>query len=132
MRIEAESVDDYVRQVPEHRQEAVRLVCERVRRRTPGVEETLDHHMPFYRLDGDSYIAVASQKHHVSLYLVMLDETLDEEGDLADELADIDRGKNCLRFRDSQLDRLTVDLVDRIVDATRVRAQRRSPRSQDA
>lgn len=126
MHIEANSVEEYIHKAPERRQDTLRLVCDRVKRRTPDVEETLEHHMPFYKLDGDSYIAVASQKHHVSLYVVMLDETLRDHPGLSEAFANIDRGKNCLRFRDTQLERLDADLLDELIDATYEKRSRRS------
>jgi hypothetical protein len=73
--------------------------------------------MPFYILAGQPYIAVASQLRHLNLYVVGLDGLLAERDDLRASVADIDRGKNCLRFRDSQLRRLTADLLDPFVRA---------------
>lgn len=121
MRSEATDVADYLDQLPDDRRRAVALVCERIRALTPDATETMNHGMPFYERDGEAYIAVASQKHHVSLYLVGLDRTLDDHADLADALTGIDRGKSCLRFRPSQLERLTPEVLDPLIEATRDR-----------
>ena len=80
----------------------------------------MNHGMPFYQRDGDPYIAVASQKHHISIYVVNLDQTLESHPDIAAEFNGINRGKNCLRFRPTQLDRLT-ETLDPLIAATRDR-----------
>lgn len=118
MRIEADTVDEYIAHAPAHRRQALRMVRDRIMETTPVVEETLDHGMPFFTVQGRSYIAVASQKHHVSLYVALLDASIAEDAELAAAVDGIDRGKNCLRFRDSRLDRLDVDLLDRLIAVT--------------
>ena len=118
MKLDANSIDEYWAAAPPVRRAGLELVEACVLSLSPGAEATFQHGMPFYTLAGRPYIAVASQRHHLSLYVVGLDDLLKGRDELAALVSGIDRGKNCLRFRDSQLDRLTVDLLDPIVRAT--------------
>lgn len=128
MKTDATSVDSYLEVLPPSRRAAVATVCERLRASTELVE-TFQHGMPFFTLGGEQFIAVASQKQYVSVYVAGLDETLpaaagahdarQEHADLGAELAGINRGKSCLRFRDTQLERLTSEVVDSLVEVTR-------------
>ncbi len=121
MRSDATTIADYLDELPGDRRAAVGVVCERIEALTPGVVGAMRHGMPFYERDGDAYIAVASQRHHVSVYVVGLGETLADDTELAAHLDGVDRGKSCLRFRPSQLDRLTPALLDPLIIATRDR-----------
>lgn len=128
MKLDASTIPEYLDAAPEARRPALELVGARTLALSPGAEATFQHGMPFYTLAGEPYIAVASQRHHVSLYVVGLDRLLDARDDLAALVTGIDRGKNCLRFRDSQLERLTPDLVDPIIHAAfEARAGKASP-----
>ncbi len=118
MKLEANSISEYRDAAPEARRPALKLVDARTLALSPGAEPSFQHGMPFYTLAGEPYIAVASQRHHLSLYVVGLDGLLDARDDLGELVAGLDRGKNCLRFRDSQLDRLTPDLLDPTIRAT--------------
>ena len=118
VRIDAESIADCIDKVPDGRKDALRQVCNRIEALAPDSEPTLELHMPFYKRHGGPFIAVASQKHHLSLYVMGLEETLSAEDALSARLDGIDRGKNCLRFRDTQLDRIDPDLLDPLIDAT--------------
>ncbi len=69
-------------------------------------------------MNGDSFITVVSQKHYVSLYFAGLDETLPKHSELATDLGGINR-RNCLRFRARQLDRVTTQLIDELIEVTR-------------
>ena len=109
MKSDAETVEDYLAELPADRRDPVALVCERIRTLTPGVTPTMKHGMPFYERDGDAYIAVASQKQYVSVYVVGLENTLAGDEDIAAAFDGIGRGKGCLRFRPTQLDRLTAE-----------------------
>lgn len=121
MKSHAATVADYLGELPDDRRDAVALACERVKALTPDVAETMNHGMPFYERDGDAYIAVASQKHHLSVYVVDLDRTLESHPELAEAFDGVNRGKNCLRYRPSQLDQLNRADLDRLIRATRDR-----------
>ncbi|MEO1064570.1 MAG: DUF1801 domain-containing protein [Actinomycetota bacterium] len=121
MRSDSPTIDAYLDELPDDRRAAVELVCARIEALTPAVSASMQHGMPFYELGGEAYVAVASQKRHVSVYVVDLDVTFDRVPELASAFAGIDRGKNCLRFRPTQLDRLTAAVLDPLIVATRDR-----------
>jgi hypothetical protein len=112
------TVKTYIQALEPTRARAVRTACDAILASSPGVVETMDHGMPFFTLAGEPYIAVASQKHYVSLYVVRLDETFAADPTLASAFEGLNRGKNCLRYRDSQLGRLDGNEVRRLVEAT--------------
>jgi hypothetical protein len=121
---QAAAVERYIAGLQAERATAVRAVRDAILRDSPGVVATMDHGMPFYTLDGQPYIAVASQRRHVSVYVVGLDELLAEQPALAARFAAIDRGRNCLRYSKTRLPRLTTDALGPLVRAT-YRARRR-------
>jgi uncharacterized protein YdhG (YjbR/CyaY superfamily) len=67
-----------------------------IREAVPGAEETIRWGMLCYE-DGGALFALAAQKNSVNLY-VMATGALEE---MAGELAGIDHGKGCLRFKKS-------------------------------
>jgi hypothetical protein len=114
---EAAAVEQYIARLPDDRAAAVRNVRDAVVQESPAVVATMDHGMPFYTLDDRPYIAVASQKHHVSVDVVGLDELLAGRPELAVSFAGIDRGRNCLRYSKTRLPRLTTEAMTPLVQA---------------
>lgn len=119
MHSKAKTVRQYLGELPAARRGSVNKLCQLIKKHTPRVEETMEHKMPFYKLDGQPYIAVASQKHHVSLYVVGLDDTLTQSRELGKAFSWVDKGKNCLRFRKSQLGRIPFPFVEKLIKVTR-------------
>jgi hypothetical protein len=117
MKHDASTIQEYVEAAPPKRRAALELVGARTLALSPGVEATFQHGMPFYTLAAAPYIAVASQRRYLSLYIVGLEGLLADGSDFDVLVSGIDRGKNCLRFRDSQLGRLTTDLLDPLIIA---------------
>jgi len=78
----------------------------------------MQHGMPFYTLGGRAFIAVASQKHYVSLYVAGLEEILRTQPGLNAALEAFDRGRGCMRFRPAQLAKIPWDSIDALVVAT--------------
>jgi uncharacterized protein YdhG (YjbR/CyaY superfamily) len=74
----------------------------------PEAVETMKYRMPTYEYEGSVLCAFASQKHYVSLYM---DTGLVELH--RDELAGLDVGKSCIRFR--RLEKLPLDTVRAIL-----------------
>jgi len=120
MRSESRDVREYLASLPEPRGAAVALVCERLRSASEavGLTETFQHGMPFFTQSGEQFIAVASQKHYVSLYVAGLEETLASHPALAEAVDGVARGKSCLRFRESRLDRVTPEFLDSLIEVT--------------
>ncbi len=58
-------------------------------------EETLDYKMPTYYVDGQCICAFASQKSHMSLYIMPYDLL----AQFKDRLKKYNMGKSCIRFK---------------------------------
>jgi hypothetical protein len=125
VRIDADTADDYLAALPDDRREALATVRRAIVENLPdGYVETarwgmisyeipLERYPETYNGQPLSYAALASQKRHMSLYLmgVYCDQRTREwfEREVADREADLDIGKACVRFR--KLDDLPLDLV---------------------
>ncbi|USQ85495.1 DUF1801 domain-containing protein [Streptomyces phaeoluteigriseus] len=92
---QAEDVDGYLAEVPEERRVALTRLRELCRAELHGFVEVMAYGMPVYEREGIGEIAFASQKQYISFYLLRSDvrETF------AEQLAGLDMGKGCLRFR---------------------------------
>lgn len=76
-----------------HHEKVARL-RELVRTAAPELEETVRSGILYYEDRGD-VLAIGAQKHHVSLY-VLVPQVMDDH---RDELAALDCGKGCIRFK---------------------------------
>jgi uncharacterized protein YdhG (YjbR/CyaY superfamily) len=106
------TVDAYLEGLALDRREALTTLRSLVRETVPGAEETMRYGMPTYERNGEVLCSFASQKHYVSLYM---DVGLVEEH--RDELAGLDVGKSCIRFK--KMERLPLDTVRTILIETR-------------
>ena len=95
VRSDAIDVDSYLMQVPEGRRAVLTGIRDACRRLLAGFAESMSYGMPAYSRDGTAEIAWASQKRYISLY-VMRADVLDAH---REQLADLDVGKGCIRYR---------------------------------
>lgn len=102
-------VQDYIENIPEKRIEAFNYVHERLMQ-IEDVTEAFDYSMPTYSIGKRKLFALASQKNHVSLY-VMHVEVLDM---MREELAGLNLGKSCIRF--TKVAQLPMEILDRLVE----------------
>ena len=131
MRSTAASVEKYLAELPEDRREGISAVRETILANLPeGYEEAMNWGMisyqvplersgPTYNGQPLMYAAIASQKHHMAVYLssVYADPTALEQF-RADYLASgskLDMGKSCVRFK--RLDDLPLDVLGRAIRA---------------
>ncbi|GAA2262389.1 hypothetical protein GCM10009853_014380 [Glycomyces scopariae] len=91
---DAATVDEYLAGLPEDRRAAVAAIREVLRGELTGFTEAMAYGMPCFRRGDGAEVAYASQKRHLSVYL--LRDDLKEA--FADRLAGHDTGKGCLRF----------------------------------
>lgn len=103
-------IEAYLSSLPEDRRAALEAVRTLIRESVPGVRETMRYRMPTYELN-EVILAVASQKNYMSLYL-----DVDLVGKYKAELAGLDCGKSCVRFR--RLEQLPLDTVKKIIIET--------------
>ena len=104
-------VDTYLSGLEPERRAALAALRLLVLDTVPGVVETMRYRMPTYEYKGGVVCAVASQKNYMSLYM---DVDLVERH--RDELAGLDVGKSCIRFR--KLEKLPLDTVRTILQET--------------
>ena len=135
MRIDAETADGYLAALPEDRREAISAVRDVIIEKLPDgyVEETrrgmisyeipLERYPETYNGQPLSYAALASQKRHMSLYLmgVYCDQSTRQwfEREASERGAKLDMGKACVRFRkagDLPLDLVGEAIAKRSVD----------------
>jgi uncharacterized protein YdhG (YjbR/CyaY superfamily) len=105
------SVEVYLSGLPPDRRGALTVLRSLVQEMAPEAEETMRYGMPTYEQDGAVLCSFASQKHYMSLYM---DVGLVQKH--RDELAGLDVGKSCIRFR--RLEQLPLDTVRSILDET--------------
>jgi uncharacterized protein YdhG (YjbR/CyaY superfamily) len=108
----AADVDTYLTEVPGERVEALTRLRDLCRSELTGFTEVMAYGMPAYQRDGTGEFAFASQKQHISLYLMRSDVA----EAFADRLAGHDMGRGCLRFRNPA--RIDWDLVRDLLHAT--------------
>jgi uncharacterized protein YdhG (YjbR/CyaY superfamily) len=101
-------VDAYLERLDPERRTALAEVRSLVLEAVPGVAETMKYRMPTYEYGGDTLCAFASQKRYMSLYL---EPRLVEKH--SEELAGLDFGKSCIRFR--RLEKLPLNTVRTIL-----------------
>ena len=102
-------VDRYLLALPKEQRTALRALREIVHETVPGVAETMDYRMPTFRAGDHVVCSLASQKHHMSLYIC-------GEAVLApfqDELSGLDCGSACVRFKSGA--ELNPELARRII-----------------
>jgi len=131
MRSAADSVDEYLSEVPEARKVALETVRKEILRNLPtGYEEVINWGMITYQVPlatySDTYngkplmyAALASQKNHMALYLtgIYMDEQAkrDFEAKYLATGKKYDVGKSCVRFR--KLDDLPLPLIGEVIAA---------------
>ncbi len=114
MQSKASRVDDYLKEVPENRLEALahlRKLCLDI---LDGFEETMEYGMPSYkRKGGEIEVAFASQKNYISFY-VLKEDVLNQH---REALAGLSLGKGCIRYKKPEQIDFTV--VEQLLTASR-------------
>lgn len=104
-------VDTYLDSLEPERRVALEELRALVLEEVPAATETMKYRMPTYEYEGGVLCAFASQKHYMSLYM---DIGLVEKHRA--ELAGLDVGKSCIRFR--KLEKLPLGTVTTILRET--------------
>jgi hypothetical protein len=129
MRTDATTVEDYLASLPEDRRETISTIRDVVNENLPeGYEETISFGMISWAIPLEDYpdtyngqplgiAALASQKNHMSLYLMGLyssDPELEWFKQAYDERdLKLDMGKSCVRFK--RLDQVPLDVVGEVI-----------------
>ncbi len=95
MQSKAENVDDYLKEVPDARREALAQLRKLCLETLDGYEESMEYGMPSYKQgSGEVEVAFASQKNYISLY-ILKEEVLNRH---RESLAGLNMGKGCIRY----------------------------------
>lgn len=129
MRSDATLVEEYLDELPPDRREIVGAVRDAVNEHLPeGYEEVVAHGMISWVIPLEAYpdtyngeplgvAALASQKNHLSLYLmgVYAVEGLEDwfRGQYAERGLRLDMGRSCVRFK--RLDQIPLDVVGEVI-----------------
>ena len=113
MQSKAKTVTAYLSQVPANRRAALTKLRKLCVQSLVGYEEVMEYGLPGYRKNGKVEIAFASQKNHVSLY-VLKRSVLDAH---RTALGRASVGKGCIRYRNLQ--NLDFALIEKLLIATR-------------
>ena len=121
----AETVDDYLGQLPDDRREAIAEVRDEILANLPeGIVETMNWGMIAYEVPLEIfpdtynkkpllYAALASQKNHMAVYLHSIYMNEDDANWFQDKYVatgkKLDMGKSCVRFK--KIDQLPVELI---------------------
>lgn len=132
VRSNAETVEEYLAELPPDRREAIAAIRKVVLDNLPpGYEETmyfgmigyvipLERYPETYNKQPLGYVALASQKHYMSLYLMNVYGDSDTERWFKREYEasgkKLNMGKSCVRFK--SLDDLPVNLIAKAVART--------------
>ncbi len=111
MKSQATTVDAYLAELPENRRTVLAALRAIIRQHaSAGVEERIQYGMPAYFRGDEMLLAFAAQKNYLALYGC---------GGVFDrfraDLAGLNCGKGCLRFRDEQ--ELPPALAERLIAA---------------
>ncbi|MDZ4698091.1 MAG: DUF1801 domain-containing protein [Rhodothermales bacterium] len=138
MRIEADTVDEYLELIPEDRKEAIQRLRAVILENLPeGFEETIQYNMPCYVVPHNLYppgyhcepkdplpfLSFASQKNFVAVYHMGLyaDPVLlawFEEEFPKHSSKKLDMGKSCIRFKNAS--QIPFDLIGELAAKTTV------------
>ncbi|MCC7541399.1 MAG: DUF1801 domain-containing protein [Deltaproteobacteria bacterium] len=113
MKIDAKDPDDYVSKVAPERRPEIETLRRLVRRAVPQATESIVWGMIGYGIGGRPFAAIASQKAHLSLYLMDLYTQPRLRERHASALAGVKMGKSCLQFR--RADELPLDTIAAIL-----------------
>jgi uncharacterized protein YdhG (YjbR/CyaY superfamily) len=109
MRIEFESVDQYIGSFPEDIQILLAKVRTTIKEKAPEAVESIAYGMPAYKLNDKPLVYFAGFKKHIGFYA-----TPTGHSEFADELAKYKQGKGSVQFPVERP--IPFDLIGRIVE----------------
>ena len=109
MKIEAESLEEYLSKLPPDRADVISVIRRKVSQLAPEAKEGLTYGMPSFEL-GNVLVCYGAQKHYYALYVGP--ETLSA---FRDRMGSLNCGKSCIRFK--WLEDIPEGLLDEILKA---------------
>jgi uncharacterized protein YdhG (YjbR/CyaY superfamily) len=95
---------------PKHSEDIQRL-RQFLREQLPDAREDQNYGMPTYTQNGQAVLAMASQAHHMSLYM-----DVDLIAKYREDFGKLNCGKSCIRFK--KLDDLPLETIEKIIKET--------------
>jgi uncharacterized protein YdhG (YjbR/CyaY superfamily) len=113
MKIEAKDAKGYLAAIPAERRASVEALRALVKRAVPSASEGIVWGMLGYAIEGRPFVAIASQKNYLSLYLCDLytQPALKKKHEKA--LSKLKMGKSCINFQ--SVDELPLATIEAIV-----------------
>lgn len=112
MQSQAKNVDQYLKEAPEERRDALKKLRGLCKEILIGYEESMAYKMPSYKNNGQVEVALASQKQHLCIYILKHDVMLSNQ----DLLKGINHGKGCIRYANSK--KIDYDLIKKLLEET--------------
>jgi uncharacterized protein YdhG (YjbR/CyaY superfamily) len=112
MQSQAKDVNQYLKEVPAERLEALRQLREMCLITLKGYEESMAYGMPSYTKDGIVEVAFASQKQYISLY-ILKEEVLNRH---RSSLQGVNLGKGCIRY--TKPEKINYEIVNKLLVET--------------
>lgn len=112
MKSNTQTVDDYLKEVPKKRSEALKTIRELCVGILSGYSEDMSYGMPCYKRNDIVEVAFASQKQHICLY-ILIHEVMQDNASL---LSGLNHGKGCIRYHNT--DQIDFRLIEKILTET--------------
>ncbi len=115
MQSKSKTVDSYLEEAPEERKEGLEKLRELCLAKLTDFTESMEYGMPSYKREGvdEVEVAFASQKNHISLYVLKQDVFDPYKDKLAGK--GISFGKGCVRF--TKAERINFEIVEEMLGA---------------
>lgn len=111
MQSSARSVAAYLRELPADRRSALATLRRLIKETAPGAKESMQAGMPTYAVGNCPLFAIASQKHHMALYVCAWKSMNKHRR----RFGEANCGKGCVRFK--KLDDLSLPAVQQLLES---------------
>ena len=110
MQSAAKTVPAYLKELPADRRAALATLRRMIKETVPDAKESMQYGMPVFAVGDCPLFSVASQKHHLALYICQWDAIKKFRG----KLGKANYGKGCVRFK--KLEDLSLDTVKELIE----------------
>jgi uncharacterized protein YdhG (YjbR/CyaY superfamily) len=115
MQSKAETVDEYLAEVPPERRAALEHIRALCLKHLVGYTEAMGYGMPGYDRDGQGEVGFASQKNYISLYITKEEAAAVGKAKIEGRRG-VSYGKGCFRF--TKPEHIDFDVVEEMLKAT--------------
>ena len=112
MQSKAANVDEYFKEVPAQRVDALKKIRELCLKELKGYKETMRYGLPCYEKDNVAEVGFASQKNNIALYILKQD-VMEQ---YRPELKGISIGKGCIRY--TKPEKINFEIIQKMLAET--------------